>query len=244
MTAPTGPILVAGASGVVGRRLVPLLRGRGYDVAGTTRSRARAVEVERLGATPVVVDVLDPDALARAVAAVAPRVIIHQLTDLSGGFGRDQIGETLARNARLRADGTRNLAAAARAAGVRRIVAQSIAWVYAPGPEPHTEDDAIDLATGGTRAVTIQGVVALERAVLATPPVEGIVLRYGWFYGPGTRETPADSPGVHVDAAALAAALAIDRGAPGIYNVADASPRIAIEKARRELGWDPAFRQS
>ena len=154
MTAPARPIFVAGATGVIGRRLLPLLRRQGYEVVGTTRSPARAAAIEQAGATPIVADVLDAAAIARAVAAVAPRVIIHQLTDLSGGFEPDQIAETLARNARLRTDGTRNLAAAARAAGVRRIVAQSIAWVYAPGPEPHAEGDALDLATEGTRAIT------------------------------------------------------------------------------------------
>ena len=243
MAAPSGPIFVAGASGVIGRRLVPLLCRRGYDVVGTTRSGARAAELERLGAAPIVVDVFDREAIARAVAAVQPGVIIHQLTDLSEGLAPEQPGERHARNARLRTEGTRNLVLAAQAAGLRRFIAQSIVWVCAPGPEPHTESDLLDLAAEGTRAVVVQGVAALERAVLETPPIEGIVLRYGWFYGPGARETPGGTPGVHVDAAAHAAVLAIDRGAPGVYNVAEPSAQVAVEKARRELGWDPYLRQ-
>jgi len=235
-------IFLAGATGVIGRRLVPLLRGRGYAVVGTTRSPARARMLEELGAVPAVVDVFDAEALARAVAQARPRVVIHQLTDLAGGFAAERVAETLARNARLRDEGTRNLVAAARAAGVSRLVAQSIVWVYAPGPAPHTEADPYDLATTGTRAVTVQGVVALERAVREAPPIDGLVLRYGWLYGPGASAKPAGSPGVHVDAAAQAAVLAIERGAPGVYNVAEPGPEVSVEKARRELGWDPGFR--
>jgi nucleoside-diphosphate-sugar epimerase len=227
---------------VIGRRLVPLLQRRGYDVVGTTRSRARATELERLGAMPITVDVFDREGIVRAVAAVRPRVVIHQVTDLSGGFAPEHLSQTLAQNARVRTEGTRNLVLAAQAAGVQRLIAQSIVWVYAPGPEPHTETDPLDLAADGARALTIQGVVALERAVLQAPPIEGIVLRYGWFYGPGTNEEPAGDPGVHVDAAAHAAVLAIDRGTSGLYNVAEPRSHVSVDKARRELAWDPAFR--
>jgi nucleoside-diphosphate-sugar epimerase len=191
----------------------------------------------------MVVDVFDRERITRVVAAVGPGVVIHQLTDLSGGFAPDRLSETLARNARLRSEGTRNLVLAAQAAGVRRLIAQSIVWVYARGPEPHCETDPLDLAAEGTRAVTVQGVAALEQAVLQAPPIAGLVLRYGWFYGPGANETPAGSPGLHVDAAAHAALLAIERGAPGVYNVAEPSAHVSIEKSRRELGWDPHFRQ-
>jgi nucleoside-diphosphate-sugar epimerase len=236
-------VLVAGAGGVVGRRLTPLLRQRGYDVFGTTRSGDRADELRRSGVTPVVLDAFDRQAALDALAAVRPRVIIHQMTDLSGGFAPDRQLETLSRNTRLRTEGTRNLVLAARAAGVRRLVVQSIIWVYAPGSEPHGEDDPLDRAADGTRGITVQGVVALERAVLDAAPIEGIVLRYGWFYGPGANARPAGSPGVHVDAAANAAALAAERGAPGLYNVAEPGPYASIEKVVRELDWDPTFRQ-
>ncbi len=239
MSAPPFRVLLAGASGVIGRRLLPQLVQRGYEVFGTTRSSDRAREIERAGAAPVVLDVYDRDAVVRALDAVRPRVVIHQLTDLAGGFAPDRAADTLARNGRLRDEGTRNLVDAARAAAVTRLVAQSIVWVYAAGREPHTEEDALDLPGEGTKALTMKGVVALESAVMNAAPVEGVVLRYGWFYGPGANEKPAGAPGVHVDAAAAAALLAIDHGAPGIYNVAEPGPHVSIEKARRELGWSP-----
>jgi nucleoside-diphosphate-sugar epimerase len=227
-------VFLAGAGGVIGRRLVPLLRRRGLEVVGSTRSPDRARELERAGARAVIVDVYDRDTLVDAVTAAAPDVVIHQLTDLSNGFSPDRVTETLARNARLRAEGTPNLVLAARSAGARRMIAQSIAWIYRPGPEPHRESDPID--------PNAHGVVALERAVFGAGDMEGVVLRYGRFYGPGASVEPAGRPGVHVDAAAYAAVLAIDRGSPGAYNVADAGPHVSIEKAGRELGWDPEFR--
>jgi hypothetical protein len=127
---------------------------------------------------------------------------------------------------------------------VRRFIAQSIVWVYAPGGEPHAESDPLDVLSTGQRAITIGGVVALEGAVLERPSPEGVVLRYGWFYGPGANEKPAGTPGVHVDAAAEAAARAVERGSAGIYNVAEASSYARIEKAEHELGWSADFRQT
>jgi nucleoside-diphosphate-sugar epimerase len=237
-------VLLAGAAGVIGRRLVPLLLERGYEVYGTTRSQARGDELRRSGVHPVIVDAYDREGVIGAVGAARPSVLIDQLTDLSGGFAPERIAESLARNSRLRTEGTRNLVEAARAAGVRRLIAQSIAWVYAPGHEPHVEDDPLDAKAEGNRAVTVQGVMALESAVLDAAPIEGVVLRYGWFYGPGASKEPAGAPPLHVDAAALAAALAIDRGPPGVYNIAAPDPYIDITKARRELEWDPAFRRT
>jgi nucleoside-diphosphate-sugar epimerase len=236
-------VLVAGAAGVIGRRLVPLLRERGYEVYGTTRSPARAEDLGRAGAHPIILDAFDRKAVMDAVSAVRPRVLIHQLTDLSGGFAPERVAETLARNSRLRTEGTRNLVDAARVADVRRLIAQSLAWVYAPGHEPHVEDDPLDREAEGTRAVTVKGVLALESAVLDAAPIEGLVLRYGWFYGAGANKEPAGSPPVHVDAAANAAVLAVERGTPGVYNIAEPAPTIDITKARRELGWDPTFRR-
>jgi nucleoside-diphosphate-sugar epimerase len=235
-------IFVAGAAGVIGRRLVPMLRERGYSVTGTARSAETAAVVERLGGRPVVLDVFDATAVMTAVAGARPDVVIHQLTDLALIGDPAHVAEALRRNARIRRDGTHNLVAAARAAGVRRLIAQSIAWVYAPGAEPHGEDDALDLAAEGARQLTVDGVVALEDAVLNAAPIEGIVLRYGWLYGPGANPTPAGSPGAHVDAAAHAAVLAVERGRPGAYNIAEPGPAISIAKARRALGWDPRFR--
>src|SRR5206468_11038703 len=120
----------------------------------------------------IVVDVFDALALPRAMVAVEPEVVVHQLTDLTLIHDRGRLVETLTRNARLRTEGTHNLVAAALEAGARRLVAQSIAWVYAPGPEPHTEADPLGLGAEGTAAITVQGVVALEQAVLTAPQLE------------------------------------------------------------------------
>lgn len=236
-------VFLAGAAGVIGRRLTPLLLQAGHEVYGTTRSAERAETLKAAGAHPVVVDVYDAAALARVVATIRPEIVIHQLTDIPRDLPPERAAESSARNARVRREGTPNLVAAALAAGTRRMIAQSIAWMYAPGPEPHQESDPLDTRAEGTRGVSVGGVVALESAILNASALEGIVLRYGQFYGPGTgADTPKGSAPVHVDAAASAALLAIDRAKPGIYNVAEASPYLATEKARRELDWDPAFR--
>src|SRR5690349_18585381 len=236
-------IFLAGASGAIGKRLIPLLLERTADVFGMTRSSTRADDLRKRGIEPVVVDVFDARALTRALVDVKPEVVVHQLTDLALIHDAGRIEEALTRNARLRTEGTRNLVAAAIEAGARRMIAQSIAWVYAPGPEPHAEEDPLNVAASGMAAITVRGVVALEDAVLTAPKLEGIVLRYGWIYGPGTgTSVAAGSPPLHVDAAAWAAALAIGHGAPGIYNIAEPSPLVSTEKARRELGWDPDYR--
>src|SRR5437868_754507 len=169
-------VFVAGATGAVGRPLVEQLVRRGYDVFGTTRSPARAEGIERAGGRPVIVDAYDRDGMAGAVAAARPDVIIHQLTDLSSGFAPEVAASTLAKNSRIRDEGTRNLIDAAQASGVKRVVAQSICWIYAPGPEPHVESDPYDLAAEGNFATTVRGVQALEHAVLNAPPIAGRVL--------------------------------------------------------------------
>ena len=164
-------VFLAGATGVVGRRLVPLLRAAGYSVIGTTRSAAKASGLEQQGATPVVVDVLNAEAIMRAVTDARPTILIHQLTDLPVTPGAPGFEATLERTARLRIEGTANLMAAARAAGVTRVIAQSVAFLYAPGDCPRLESDPV--MTGGVAT----GAVPLERAVLDTPGIEGIVLR-------------------------------------------------------------------
>jgi nucleoside-diphosphate-sugar epimerase len=234
-------IFLAGASGAIGSRLTPLLLGAGHYVCGTTRSNAKVEALRSLGADPVVVDVFDAAALSRAVAAARPDVVIHQLTDLPKDLNPREMGAAIVRNARIRDEGTRNLVRATLAAGARRLVAQSIAWVYAPGPEPHAESDPLDAGAAG--AINIQGVIALEDLTLKSPPVEGVVLRYGRLYGPGTAsDRPPESLPLHVDAAAYAALLAIDHGEPGIYNIAQPNGQVATEKARAALGWTPDFR--
>ncbi len=234
-------IFLAGAAGVVGRPLVPLLIGAGHVVVGTTRSAERAAVLREMGAEPVTVDVFDGKALSSAVSAARPEVVIHQLTDLPHAFDPAALAAASARNARLRQEGTANLVAAARAAGAKRLVAQSIAFVYAPGSTPHLEDDPLDASP--EQAVTVAGVTALERLVTKTPGIDGLVLRYGRFYGPGTwRTEPGQPPAIHVDAAAQAALLAVTRGAPGIYNIADDDGAVSSAKARRELNFTPGFR--
>ena len=170
-----------------------------------------------------------------------PEVVVHQLTDLPQSFDEKALAASYPRNARIRVEGTRNLIAAARAAGARRFIVQSIAFAYAPGREPHVEDDPLNLADG-PRLVTVRGAADMEQQVLASG-LEAFVLRYGLFYGPGTwNDGPSRKPALHIDAAAQATVLALTRGAPGIYNIADDDGAVSIEKARRELGFDPAFR--
>jgi nucleoside-diphosphate-sugar epimerase len=236
-------IFLAGASGVIGRRLIPLLLADGHEVTGSTRSAEKAEELKASGAAPVIVDVLDPQAIRDAVVVARPQAIIHQLTDLPEVMDPARLAETLARNSRLRIVGTANLVAAARAADVRRLAAQSIAFAYAEGPEPHAETDPLNAAEGETpSAVTARGVRALEEAVLNAPGIEGVVLRYGRLYGPGTWNTPNARAPLHVDAAAQAALLAVTRGSAGIYNIAEDDGAVSIAKARKELGFDPSFR--
>ena len=235
-------VFLAGATGVIGRRLARLLREAHHEVTGTTRTAAKAEALRTIGVTPVVVDVLDADAVAQAVAAARPDIIIHQLTDLSSAPGTPGYPAAQEANRRLRIEGTANLMQAAKRTGVGRAVAQSIAFIYAPGEGTRREDDPLDVAADGVRQATVQGIMALEREVLETPGIDGVVLRYGYLYGPDTwYEAPPRPPSVHVDAAAHAAWLAVSKGA-GVYNIAENDGSVAIAKAVRELGFDPAFR--
>ena len=238
-------VFLAGAAGAVGKRLVPLLLEAGHDVVGTTRSTAKADALRAAGVQPVVIDVFDASALSRAMSSARPEIVIQQLTDLPPGLDPTLMAEGTLRNARMRREGTRNVVAATLAAGVRRLIAQSIAWIYAPGPEPHSEDDALDIHAEGSRAVTVAGVATLEHLAVASPPIDGIVLRYGHLYGPGTgTEVVGEAPSLHVDAAASAALLAIENASGGIYNIAEPNSYLSVEKAVRELDFDPRFRLS
>lgn len=197
--------------------------------------------LERAGVVPTVVDVFDAPALTAALQVARPEVVIHQLTDLPREFDEARIAAAGPKNARIRSEGTRNLIAAALVAGTRRFIVQSISFAYAPGGEPHLETDPLNLADP-SRAVTVKGVEDMEHQVLGTSGMEGIVLRYGRLYGPGTwSATPGPTPALHVDAAAQAALLAVNRGAPGVYNIADDDGAVSIAKARAELGFDPTF---
>lgn len=234
-------IFLAGATGAIGRRLTPLLREAGHEVTGTTRAPKIARELEAASVHPVVVDVFDADALNRVVMDARPEIMIHQLTDLPRVFDEAQLALSYPRNARIRIEGTRNLIAAAQAASARRFIVQSIAFGYSPGVEPHAETDPLNLADG-PRVVTVRGAAAMEEQVLASG-MEAIVLRYGLLYGPGTWfDGPGRKPSLHVDAAAHAALLAVTRGKTGIYNIADDDGTVSVEKARKELHFDAAFR--
>ncbi len=236
-------IFLAGATGVIGRRLTPLLVRTGHQVIGTTRASDRARQIEAMGGEPAVVDVFDADALTAAVISARPEAVIHQLTDLPSAPGTPGYAEAQHRNVRLRIEGTRNLMAAAKVAGVRRAIAQSIAFVYAPGEGPRRETDPLDAGAEGVRSLTVKGVMALEEAVLHGAGIAGLVLRYGYLYGPGTwYEKPPKPPSVHVDAAAHAALLALTRGSPGLYNIAEDDGAVSIAKARAALGFDPSIR--
>ena len=237
-------VFVAGATGVIGRRLVPALIARGHDATCMTRSAEKANLLRAAGATPVVCDVFDAVALKAAIAAAQPEVVVHELTDLPADVDPRKAREQLAGNDRIREEGTRTLVDAALAAGARRMVAQSIAFVYEMGGGPKTEDDRLfdDAPFPWSRSVA--AVHALEDAVTKTEGLEGIVLRYGFFYGPGStyapggyyarevqrRRFPIVGKGsgvfsfIHVDDAAAATVAAVEGGRPGIYNVVDDEP--------------------
>jgi nucleoside-diphosphate-sugar epimerase len=235
-------IFLAGATGVIGRRLALLLRGARHEVIGTTRDPSKAARLQALGITPVVIDVFDADAVARAVADARPQAVIHQLTDLPNAPGTPGYAAGQEANRRLRIEGTRNLVQAAAKAGVGRVIAQSIAFAYATGEGIRKEDDLLDVNADPPRQLTVQGIRALEREVLQTQGIAGIVLRYGYLYGSGTwYDAPPKPPSVHVDAAAQAALLALD-GGNGVYNIAEDDGAVTSEKAVRELGFDSAFR--
>lgn len=236
-------VFLAGATGLIGRSLVPLLRDAGHTVTGTSRTFEGKARLEAMGISAVVVDVFDADALKEAVRTAAPDVLINQLTDLSGDHDPASLEERSRRNARIRRHGTANLVAAATAASVTRIIAQSIGWAYAPKDLPFVETDPLDLLATGQRAITLSGIVPLEGAILDQAAFEGIILRYGQLYGPGTwSDEPSGPAPLHVEAAAYAALLAVDHGGPGAYNFADPGGALAIDKALRELGWRPDFR--
>jgi nucleoside-diphosphate-sugar epimerase len=217
-----------------------MLVAAGHDVTGTSRSADGAERIGALGATPAIVDVLDAEALTAAMAASRPDVVIHMVTDLALEPGRELDDGRLARNSRVREVGTMNLVEAAAATGARRVIAQSIAWLYLPGPEPHTEVESIvpaDAVVGRDR----RAVIDLERMVTTDPRFDGLVLRFGRLYGPGTWDaSPPQPPTVHVEAAARAAVLAVDHGEPGIYAVVDDGGPVSNAKAQTILGWVPA----
>jgi len=238
----TKRIFLAGASGAIGRRLAPLLVANEWHVFGSTRSQSKAPQLKELGVEPVVIDVFDAAALQQLLSEIRPEIVIHQLTDLPYALEASQMTAALPRNARLRDEGTRNLVAAAVQAGARRFIAQSIAFIYAEGPKPHQETDPLLPVTHPVYGGTVQGVMSLERQVMEAP-LEGIVLRYGLLYGPGTGFDAPIAPGsVQVDAAAKAAELAVTKGPRGLYNITETDGSTSSKKAIEAFGWDAGWR--
>ncbi len=239
-------VFVAGATGAVGSRLVPMLVENGHRVVGTTRSREKVERIQAMGAEPAVVDGLDAEAVTRAVLRARPEVVVHEMTALTAFRDVRKFDQAFALTNRLRTEGTDNLLAAARQAGARRFVAQSFCgWPFPrTGGWVKTEDDGLDPDPPAEFRRTLEAIRYLERAVLEADGLEGIVLRYGGFYGPGTsmdvdgsvveevrrRRFPIIGAGtavwsfVHVEDAASATVAAIERGAPGVYNVVDDDP--------------------
>jgi nucleoside-diphosphate-sugar epimerase len=194
-----------------------------------------------LGVEPEIVDVFNEALLLEIVRKAEPEVVVHQLTDLPPALDPAKMAEAAVRTDRLREIGTRNLVAAAVAAGVKRMVAQSLAFVYAPGPMPYREDAPLNL-DDPVFGETARAVASLEQQVLAAP-LTGIVLRYGKLYGPGTGfDLPASDGPLHVDDAADAARRALTRGETGVYNIAEDDGAVSINKAADTLGWVPGFR--
>jgi nucleoside-diphosphate-sugar epimerase len=295
-------VFVAGAAGAIGQQLLPQLVAQGHQVTASTRSPAKAARLRELGAEPVVVDGLDALAVGEAVARAEPDAVVHQMTSLAGGSGLRHFDRAFAVTNQLRTRGTDHLLAAAAAAGARRFIAQSYTgWpnIREGGPVK-TEDDPLDPDPPAEQRESLAAIEYVERVVPAAAPLQGIVLRYGAFYGPGAsdamvglvkkRRLPiiGDGAGVwsflHIRDAAAATVAALEHGRPGVYNVVDDEParvtewlpflaqavgakpprrvpvwlgrlaagEVAVswmtqirgssnERAKRELGWQPAW---
>jgi nucleoside-diphosphate-sugar epimerase len=259
-------VFVAGAAGAVGRPLVSALIAAGHSVVGLTRTAAKTDIIKRMGAEPVIADVLDAAAVRAAIDSTAPEAVIHEMTDLAGASDLRHFERVFANSNQLRTRGTDILLTAAREAGVKRFIAQSYCgWPYArAGGAIKTEADALDPDPPAQLRSTLKAIRYLEQAVTASSKPEGIVLRYGAFYGPGTgvldrvmldqirnRRAPLIGDGagwwsfVHVDDAAAATVRALDHGKPGhIYNIVDDDPaqvREWLPALARIVGAKPPF---
>jgi nucleoside-diphosphate-sugar epimerase len=248
-------LFLAGATGALGKRLVPLLVANGHAVTGTTRSPEKAERLRAAGAEPVVVDVLNESAVVNAVTRAEPEVVVHEATALSS-LDLRKFDEAFALTNRLRTEGTDHLLAAARAAGARRFVAQSFAgWPYArEGGPAKSEDEPLDPNPPEAMRRTLDAIRYLESTVVEAHGIEGLALRYGGFYGPETsiaeggehwkavqrRRFPIVGSGagvwsfVHIDDAAAATMAALEHGRPGVYNIVDDDPAPVSE-------WLPAL---
>jgi nucleoside-diphosphate-sugar epimerase len=249
-------VFVAGATGAIGKRLVPLLVEAGHSVTGMTRSETKAAAIRSAGADAVVADALDSNAVESAVKRARPEVIVHELTAIPAAFDIRRFAEQFAPTNLLRTKGTDHLLAAAQLAGTRRFVAQSYTgWPYARAGGPvKTEADPLDPKPPSAMRDTLRAIQHLESAVLQAHGIDGVILRYGGFYGPGNaigeggimvrevrrRRVPIIGGGtgvwsfIHIDDAARATLAAVERGKPGIYNIADDEPAPVSE-------WLPAL---
>jgi len=241
-------VFVAGATGALGKQLVPMLVANGHDVVGMTRTEAKRDQVRRVGAQPVVADALDADAVGRALGEAEPDVIVHQLTAIPPKINMRRFDRDFALTNRLRTEGTDHLLSAGQAVGVKRFVVQSNAGVpYARTGGPIKREDApLDHDPPQAMRQGLAAIRHLEAAVTGAHWTEGLVLRYGWFYGPGT-SIALDPPGsqielirkrqfpivgggtgiwsfIHIEDAATATAAAVEGGPAGIYNVVDDEP--------------------
>ena len=233
-------IFLAGAGGAIGRRLTPLLVAAGHKVVGTTRSADKADAIAKLGAQPVVVDVFDAAALKDAVAAAAPDAIIHQLTDLAFAPGTPQYEEGLARNARIRIEGTANLVAAAKAAGVNRMIAQSIAWLYKPGPRPRVETDRCCRRKAPARALS-KASLRSSRRCWRCRRASFCASAFSMAPAPGRPTSLARAGGAHRCRGAGDGARA-HQGQARHLQCRRGRPALSSEKAKRDLGFKPDFR--
>jgi nucleoside-diphosphate-sugar epimerase len=255
-------VFVAGGSGAIGRRLVPQLLARGHQVTATTCSARGAAELDALGATSAVVDGLDGAAVREAVARAEPDAIVHEMTALSGKQDLKHFDRWFAVTNRLRTEGTGHLLAAAEAAGVRRLVAQSYTgWNNERvGGRVKDESDELDRAPAANQVESLAAIRFLERAVLGAP-LAGVALRYGSLYGPGAsepmvelvrnRRLPVIGGGggvwswIHVDDAAAATVVALESGASGVFDVVDDEPAevsLWLPWLARAVGASPPLR--
>jgi nucleoside-diphosphate-sugar epimerase len=244
-------VLVAGAAGAIGKQLVPKLVANGHEVVGITRSPEKRAALRALGARPAIADALDAGEVMRAVQEAEPDVIVHQLTALAGSLDLRHFDRSFALTSRLRTEGTDNLLKAARDIGLRRFVAQSYAgWPFErTGGAVKTEDDPLDPTPAAPMRQALAAIRYLEQAVTGAQWTEGIALRYGGFYGPGTsfsaggestemllkRKFPLVGDGagvwsfVHIEDAADATVAAVERGHRGVYNIVDDDPAPVAE---------------
>ena len=249
-------IFIAGATGAIGRPLIAQLLARGHRVIALTRSREKAQALENKGIKPEIADVFDPDAVKAAVGRAKPDVVIEQLTALPKTYTRQSMTAAAALNNRIRLEGGGNVLAAAQAAGVRRYLRQSVGFFATPGPGLADEDTPLAFSASPAVAAGAREIAELEDHLLGNSNLEGIVMRYGFFYGPGTwfhpdgdvarqvrqQQFPIVGSGegvwswLHIEDAAIATAAAAEHGSPGVYLIADDQPLPVRE-------WLPAFAQ-